>query len=241
MSLTLLQTYTAVNLNVTVPFGATGGSAPYTYSIAPGGAGGAIDASTGLYTAPSVSGVDTVIVTDSTSATDSGTVLVDYPILLVADIIETAMGLSQGQVYLYNSKINIPIDSRLYVAIGVQSSQAFANRPRYVGTDSGLTAIQSVNMKTTLSIDILSRSPVALNSKEQVLLALSSPYAEQQMELNSFQVAAISSSLKNLSQIDGTAIPYRFQFLVNIQYFTQLATDAAYFDTFQPPIVTLES
>lgn len=238
--LQLLQTYSAIAPNISVPFGASGGTTPYVFTIAPGGIGGVIDPSTGVYIAPGVSGVDTIDVTDTNGAVASGNILVDFPILLVCDIIQTAMGLGQGQVYLYNNKINIPIDSRLYIAVGIHNTKPFANRPRYVGNDSGLSAIQTVNMNTTLKIDILSRSPEALNRKEQVLLALSSPYAEQQMEANSFFVAAQSTSFINLSQIDAAAIPFRFQILVNLQYFSSLTTQPPYFENFGSPSVTYE-
>lgn len=242
MSLSLLQsTFALAPGGLTVPFGATGGTAPYTYSVAPGGAGGAINASSGVYISPNTTGADVVIVTDSVAATASGTVLVDVPIMLVCDVLQRAMGLASGQVYLYNQKINIPNDSRLYIAVGLTSCKPFGNRPKYDGSGGGLNAIQSVNMQATLSIDIFSRSTAALLQKEQVLLALSSPYATQQMELNSFYIAPISVGFVNLSALDGPAIPYRFNISVNIQYFTTLTTATAYYDTFSNVVVTTES
>lgn len=246
MALTLLQNYhAAVPNGLTVPFGASGGTPPYTFSVvAPVSpippAGGTIDPSSGLYTTPSNStGTDIIQVTDSLAATAQGTMLVDYPLSLVCDIIQTSMGLSNGQVYLWDQKIFIPTDSRLYIAVGVQNCKAFGNYPKYAA-NSGLAAIQSVNMLASLSIDILSRGPDARDRKEQVLLALSSPYAESQMELNSFFVAPQSTNFVNLSSIDGAAIPYRFQISVNLQYFSTLTTQVGYYDMYYPVQVTDE-
>ena len=169
MALSLLQTYHAMQpFGLTVPFGASGGTPPYTFSVvAPAApipaAGGTIDPATGLYTSPASTGTDIIQVTDSLLATAQGTVLVDYPLSLVCDIIQTAMGLNPEQVYLWDQKIDIPEDSNLYVAVGVISCKPFGNKPKYTA-NSGLSAIQSVNIYALLSIDILSRGPVARTS-----------------------------------------------------------------------------
>lgn len=239
MALTILQTVSAMAPNLSIPFGVTGGTAPYVWSVVPGGAGGTIDSSTGQYTSPNTSGVDTVQITDSLAASAEYDISVCYPLELVCDIIQSQMGLSQGQVYLYNQKISPPNDSRLYVAVGVLIAKPFGNRPAYAGS-SGFKAIQSVNMYNLLSIDIFSRSTAALIQKEQVLLALSSPYAQQQMALNCFSVAPISTAFVNVSELDGAAIPYRFNISVGLQYFATLNTDAPYYDTFSQPTVTAE-
>lgn len=226
--------------NLSVPLGATGGTAPYVYSVIPGGAGGTIDPVSGVYTSPNNTGIDTVEVTDSLGATATGDIAVNYPLSLVADIIQTAMGLGQGQVYLWDQKINIPKDSRLYIAVSQLTCRPFGNHVSYNGSGSMLIAIQAVNMYAQVTIDILSRGPDARDRKEQVLLALSSPYAQQQMELNSFYVAPLSTAFVNLSQIDGAAIPMRYQITVGLQYFSQLITNPPYYDSFTPPTVTDE-
>jgi hypothetical protein len=227
--------------NLSVPFGVSGGTAPYTWSVVPGGAGGSINASTGEYTSPSGIGVDVIQVVDSVAASAQYSMTVGYPLMLVCDIIQTSMGLSNGQVYLWDQKINIPTDSQLYVAVGVNYCTPFGNRTRY-NSSGGVNEVQSVNMLANLSIDILSRGPAARDMKEQVLLAFSSTYAEQQMELNSFFIAPISTDFVNISEIDGAAIPYRFNISANLQYFSTKTNPVSYFDTFtNPPAVTTES
>lgn len=241
MSLSLLQSTHAMAANLPTPFGASGGVAPYTFSVLPGGAGGSINASTGLYTSPNSYGEDTIQVVDSTTPTPlsaQGTMLICTPLELVCDIIQTGMGLSQGQVYLWDQKVNIPTDSRLYVAVGVMTCKPFGNKTAYMSDDSGLNEVQSVNMLATVTIDILSRGPAARDQKELILLALSSYYAERQQEANSFYIAPLSTSFVNLSQIDGAAIPYRYQISCNMQYFVSQTNPVDYFNTFSAPQVT---
>jgi hypothetical protein len=236
MSISLLQNATAVAYGGTnLPFQAVSGVAPYTYSVQAGGAGGSINPSTGLYVSPSNTGVDTIIAIDSTTPSPqmvTATVIVATPIELVCDIIRKQMGFSTDQVWLYNQKVNIPNDSRPYVTVGVLTCKPFGNSTSWDSSGSGLGAVQSTNFLATLSIDILSRGIQALELKERVLLTLSSIYAEQQMELNSFRIFQISTNFVNLSEVDGAAIPYHFNISVGLQYFVKTTQSVGYFDTF---------
>ena len=116
MSLALAQSKTALAINLTASFLASGGSSPYAYSVLPGGAGGAIDSSTGLYTAPAVVPsdpsllYDTIQVTDSLAATASAQILVGTPLLLFCEILQRQLGLANGRVFIWDQKIfNPPI------------------------------------------------------------------------------------------------------------------------------------
>ena len=53
--------YTNVGMGVKVPFGASGGTEPYTFSVVAGGVGGTIDAN-GVYTSPYAVGIVTILV-----------------------------------------------------------------------------------------------------------------------------------------------------------------------------------
>jgi hypothetical protein len=69
---------TTLNTGQSQTFGATGGTAPYTFSIATNRSGGSINASTGAYIAGSTGGVtDIVRVIDNTGTTTDATVTVN--------------------------------------------------------------------------------------------------------------------------------------------------------------------
>lgn len=246
MSLLLTSSVTALAPNRIASFLAVGGTAPYVYSVVPGGAGGSIDSATGLYTAPAEvspnpkQANDIILVTDDAAQTAQLPILVTNVLGLVAEIIQSEMGLAAGRVYFWDQKIEQPHDNGLYVAIGIQNSKPFGNTTRCV-PGAGLDAVQSINVLDTLSIDIISRGPDARTRKEEVLLALNSIYSESQQELNSFFVGKISTNFVNLSQIDGAAIPYRFNISVNVQYFVTKVKAVPYFDTFSGPEVTTQS
>lgn len=246
MSLTLRANTQAIAPRVSTSFAAQGGTEPYVYSVLPGGAGGTINSSTGKYTAPvAVSddpkkAYDTVRVTDDDGATADLQILVGTPLQLVCDIIKNYMELDADQVYLWDQKVNIPKDSKLYIAVGIASCKPFGSSKSFASSD-GLEAVQSVNMLARLDINILSRGPAARDRKEEIVLAIGSVYAEQQQELNSFSIGKLPVGFVNLSQDDGAAIPYRFAISVNVQYAFTKSKEAPYFDDFSEVEVTTES
>jgi hypothetical protein len=237
LSLSIRPTHLALKTSLTYPFGAGGGTEPYAYSVLPGGAGGTINASSGVYTSPTELGIDRVKVTDALGATAIAPVVVGTPLELVCDIIQVEMGLAAGRVYIWDQKINMPTDDGLFVVVGVVSCKPFGNK---LEMNSAGLAVQSVNMQAMLDINVISRGPSARIRKEEILFALNSFYAESQQELNSFRVFPITTSFVNLSQQDGAAIPYRFALSVMIQYFVKKQQTTPYFDDFSAVEVTAE-
>lgn len=247
MSLSLTQNYTAIVPGADfAQFIATGGSPPYTYSLLGGGAGGSIDSSTGNYTAPDQMTAappqglyDTVQVIDSLSAVATATLLVGTPLFLVCDILQTQMGLDSFHIYLWNQKVFQPTDSNLYVAVSQPFCKPFSNslRPR---ANDGSQVNQYVNMYAHVDFDAISRGPAARDQKEMIILALNSLYSQQQQEANGFYLGKlpISNGFRDLSQVDGAAIPYRYKITFAMQYQVQKNQAVPYFDTFQPEQIT---
>lgn len=234
MSLALVAGSLAMAPGVPQPFTGIGGTPPYAYLVLPNGVGGTIDPSSGLYTAPNAYGTDNIQVSDSAGNVTQTQVLVGSALQLLCDVIQQEMDLGPGQVYLWDQKINIPNDNLLYVAVAALNPKPFSNsnRPDGLGNTN-----QYVNMATTVSIDIISRGPDARDRKEQVILALNSNYAQSQQELNSFYMSKISTAFVNLSEIDGAAIPYRFNISMVLQYAISKTSAISYFDNFSTPSV----
>lgn len=238
MTLSISQSFTAVGPGITSSFQGIGGVEPYTYSVIPGGAGGTIDSSTGVYTAPTIlnsspnDAYDTVQVQDSASASASSTILVGSPLILFCDVIRTYMNLGNDRVYLWDQKIFQPNDYDLYVAVSVPRCRPFANINAYASGGGGLLSQQAVNMLAYIDIDIISRGPSARDRKEEVILALNSNYSNTQQNTNAFYIGRISSDFINLSMIDGAAIPYRYKISCQMQYMYVAMQSVPYFDSF---------
>lgn len=247
--LALTQSFTALGVNLTASFLGTGGTPPYTYSVRANGAGGTIDSSSGLYTAPSVVNggsygppnkiYDTVQVVDSAGSPAFATaqILVGSPLLLFCDIIQNQLGLANGRVYLWDQKLFQPTDAGLYVAVSVLSCKPFGNTNSFDGSGSNSNSVATINMYNLLQLDIISRDTEARDRKEDVLLALKSNYSQNQQTANSFYIGQLppGSSFVNLSHQDGASIPYRFTISVAMQYFYQKTVAVSSFGTFSTP------
>jgi hypothetical protein len=238
MSITLAQTYSAIGYANTASFQGIGGSAPYTYSVEELGAGGTINASSGIYTAPSIlnsspnHAYDTILAVDQMGSVSTAQILIGTPLILFCDVIQKFMNLDMSHCYLWDQKIFQPTDSSLYVIISVESCKIIGNTLSY---DSNGNSIQNVNMYNLLGLDIISRGPAARDQKELVIAALNSQYSEQQQEKNAFFIGRVSTNFVNLSHIDGAAIPYRFRISIGFQYKIQTILPIDYFSDFNNP------
>lgn len=243
--LTLTQSATATTPNVQASFLAIGGTAPYTYSVAANGAGGAVNATTGVYLAPvAVSPnpsqlYDTIVVTDSSTPQQStrARILVGTPLLMLCDIIRNQLGLSADRVYLWNQKIMQPTDDGLYIAVSVPTYKYFGNVNEQ--SANGLTQQQFVAVRALVDIDIISRGPAARDRTHEVVMALNSVYAQQQQDANSFSIGRIPTNVLNLSMVDGAAIPYRYKFSIGMQFAASKTQPMPYFNSnFTSSVVT---
>src|SRR5262249_21166822 len=83
----------SVNTGGSQVFSASGGSSPYSYRIVTNNSGGAINASTGAYTAGTKGGVtDTVQVSDNAGNTSRATVMVRGPLAISPTSTSVATG-----------------------------------------------------------------------------------------------------------------------------------------------------
>lgn len=241
------QTYTAIAPNVTAYFIGFGGASPYTYSVVPDGAGGTINASTGVYKAPAkfksdpTMAHDIIQVMDADGEVGLAKILIASPLILFCDIIKNELKLDNKRVYLWDQKLLQPTDGGLYVAVTESSCKPFGSSNDVVPSVSGMNQIQSVNMLSTLDIDIISRGPEARDRKEEVLLAINSVYSQQQQSANSFFIGRLPAGSRfiNLSNIDGAAIPYRYRISINIQYAKTITQQAQHFDQFDSPEIAI--
>lgn len=238
LPLRLAPARTMIGRNQSLVFLGRGGTGPYSYAVVTGP--GAIDPDSGEYVSDNDLGQATIQVTDSLGVTANAVVLVGDIMRFVCDIIQTEMQLASDRVWIWDQKIFKPQDSGPFVVVGITSCKPFGNTNKNAADDTELTGIQSINMRATLFIEIISRDTSALERKEEILMALNSNYSEQQQERNSFRVFPITPNFINLSEVDGAAIPYRFNLSVNVMYMVTKTQAVEYFDTFDPPEVTTE-
>ena len=153
------------------------------------------------------------------------------------------MQLPSGRVYIWNQKIFEPIDNNLFIVLSLATSEVLGNTNQVVSVESGgMQEIQTINYACLVDIDIKSRGQDAITRKDEILMAINSVYAEQQYEANGFMVLRNSVfGFKDLSGLDGSAIPYRFRATFRMFYQVTKYTSVPYFSTFPPVQITTDS
>ena len=98
---------------------------------------------------------------------------------LLRDIIMTEMALDDDRVFIYNPKFKLPTFDDIFVVIEFKHSQIISSRTITTGTDINYRQVQDVTSRESIAIDIFSRNTSALYRKEEVIMALTSIYAQQ--------------------------------------------------------------
>lgn len=210
------------------------GAPPYTYSVVSGP--GTVSPG-GLLTAGNVEGEIIVKAVDSLGEEATVSVWVRNVYGLVAEIIRRELGLAADQVWIYNSRVKPKTDNRLYVVVGIERSEFIGGAPRIEGN---MVEKGGLAMYDLLSIDVQSSSFSQAMRKNEVILALGSLYSQRQQETNSFYLAPTPSSIVNLSEVDGTLIPYHFNLSVAIQYGVRKNGVADYYETAPNPGIIVD-
>lgn len=155
------------------------------------------------------------------------------PIKVVADILQKEMSLAKGQIMLAYQQYEIPKTPGLFVALDYLASKPIAAGNFVSPTNTGMDELQQVTMRHTIQIDILSFNNEARTRKEEVLMALSSVYSQQQQTANTIQIARISSEFTNTASLEETKMLNRFTIAIAVTALhSKLKGTADYFDDF---------
>lgn len=147
---------------------------------------------------------------------------------LIAKIIQEVMSLEDGQIWIYNQQRPIPNTKGLFVVVGLVDSKPYAvNLHNLDGVE-----VRSVQMREIISIDLYSYDTSAPARLPELLGALHSTYGEQIQEHYGFKLAAVPMSCLNTSEVEGSAIPYRFTVTTTVLRAYSNTDPIDYYDTF---------
>lgn len=158
--------------------------------------------------------------------------ILDY----ICQIIKDYMELEDNQIYIQNEKFNLPKDQKFCVTVG------FTGNSKIVGTSRSGVELEKIS--TTLVepvvVDIFGRTPDVLTRRHEITMAFNSSIGNEIQQKYGFRIGANPTSYNNISGIDGAAIPYRFQFIFQVQYKTEKEKSVSYYDTFEKEVKTNE-
>ena len=165
--------------------------------------------------------------------------MIREPIKIIADILKNCMNLTNEQIYIYNQDFKIPQTKGLFVLIQYNNSSNYSTTNEFIPAPEGVdTAQEYISMLTReyYTINVVSKNDEARQRKEEVIMALNSNYSQDQQGLYQFQIAKISNSFVNVSELEGAGMLNRFAINISLLAFYNKVTDTSFYDNFNNQI-----
>ena len=107
----------------------------------------------------------------------------------VCDILKVGMGLENDQIWIYNQKVDIPNDKRLYVVCSLEDENAYGVNLNHENDIDILHETTEINVRSLISIDIFSYGTKALEERFNVIGAMRSTYSLIKQETINFNIS----------------------------------------------------
>jgi hypothetical protein len=158
------------------------------------------------------------------------------PDKILADILTVFMALDPTRVVLYDENWNPPKDQGIYITIQTDQTETVGISQEFDGfagtNESSLSAFQR------LTVNITSRDRSALQRKEEVAMALTSIYSQQQQELQQCRIFR-EGPILDLSFIEASKALHRYQIPVKIVYVKSIVLTGASVPVIAPSYPTI--
>ena len=151
-------------------------------------------------------------------------------IKIIRNLINDYLELDAHHCYIYNNKILIPEDKKLFVVLGILNSEVIGNNLSYRTTEDKLIAITSTSFCTTYTIDIFSYDLSARQKQFEVINCLGSFQALQSQERNGYSIARIPNRFYDLSSLEASKMLNRYKADFKVIHKVEIEKEASYFD-----------
>lgn len=150
----------------------------------------------------------------------------------VCDIIKNQMGLQDDQVWIYNQKVDIPNDKRLYVVVSIDNEDIFGANLNNKPTEEGLDTETWINVRTNISINTFSSGTVCMTRKYDIIGAMRSVYSVQQQEKNNMQISRVPRVFMDASFATPTERLFSYHYEYSIMHVERISHNVDYYDDF---------
>lgn len=151
---------------------------------------------------------------------------------IICDIIKNQLGLQNDQIWLYNQKVDIPNDGRMYVVVSVDNEDVFGSNIEKREVDTGEEADTWMNIKTNISINTFSYGNECLEKRYDIISAIRSVYSIQQQEKYNMQIARVPRIFMDASFATPTARLFSYHYEYSILHIEKRTHKVDYFDDF---------
>ena len=161
------------------------------------------------------------------------------PVKVVADILQTGMGLADGQVLLAYQKDMIPTDGLLIIVTAVNDAEVARDSFIEAANTGGEQEVTELLILHEIQIDLLSFSSDARTRRMEVMAALSSAYSQRMQVANTLQIARNTTPMMDTSFLEVTKFLSRYTTRVRVTALHRIVNGVAeYYDDFSGELNT---
>jgi len=152
------------------------------------------------------------------------------PDIVLADIIQSRLGLDDDRVVIYDQDFKAPKDKLIYIVISTGTDKIISNINKF--DESANEQVQTITMNTTFNVEITSKNEDAKTRRFEVLMAINSNEAIRESEDNNIRIFR-TKTIQDLSFIEGGSSLHRFRIPVIISHMIIKRSSTNYYDSFQ--------
>lgn len=134
-------------------------------------------------------------------------------------------------VIIYGQNIKLFNTDKLQITVRTGNFRTYSNRNIVKEVLNKFYEIQDLNQSCMIQIDCYSRNNDARTRHHEIIMAMNSIYAEQQMDIYNFKLGLIGNAVNN-SGLDGGSDINRFTITYNAIIHHQKTTEINYYDKF---------
>ena len=150
---------------------------------------------------------------------------------VIKQILDEQMNMPVGRVFAYNSNVDLPKDSELFIPLYYAERSPIANNSKMVTTSKGVEEHQSINMVEDVIIALISRDTSARDRVQEVFLALNSYFSRNLQAKNKLHISWIGEAYDK-SFLEATSMLNRFDIKIRIFRSYEKINTVDYYDTF---------
>lgn len=150
---------------------------------------------------------------------------------VIKKIIDEQLNMPVGRVFAYNSNVDLPQDSELFIPLYYTERKPVANNSKMVPTPTGLEEHQAINMVEDVIIALISRDTSARDRVQEVFLALNSYYSRNLQAKNKLHISWIGEAYDK-SFLEATSMLNRFDIKIRVFRSYEKINSIDYYDSF---------
>lgn len=150
---------------------------------------------------------------------------------IIKQILDEEMNMPPNRVWTYNSNVDLPKDSGLFIILHYGERTPTSNVIKYKPTENGMEEIQSMNICEEIIISLLSRNYEARDRAHEPHMAMNSTFSRN-LQLKEHMHISILGQVWDASFLEATSRINRFDCKIRVFKSYEKIKSVDYYDKF---------